>query len=121
MIMVRDLLTRVDVERCVDDLVQLHRKDFQSTGFVLSVTDTKKQYNDIVNNMLNTPRNFKNQHTLTFHRNDKDILSIKVNGHDPDKALMNPEHIINSAIEIPKYITKEGAFLELLYEIFTNN
>jgi len=121
MITVRDLLSRVDVDRCVDDLVQLHRKDFQSTGFVLSVTDTKRQYNDIVNNMMNSPRDFKNRHTLTFHRNDNDILSIKIDGNDPDKKLMNLERIINSTIEIPKYITKEGAFLEILYEVFTNN
>jgi hypothetical protein len=121
MITVRDLLNRVDVDSCVDDLVQIHRNDFQSTGFVLSVTDTKRQYNDIVNDMLKSPRNFKNQHALTFHRNINDTLSIKVDGLDPDKKLMDPEHIMNSTIEIPKYITKEGAFLELLYEVFTNN
>lgn len=121
MITVRDLITRVDVDKCVDDLVQIHRNDFQSTGFVLSVTDTKKQYNDIVNNMVKSPRVFRNRHTLTFHRDDNDILSIKVDGNEPDKKLMNPERIINSTIEIPKYITKEGAFLELLYEVFINN
>lgn len=115
---VRELVLKSDTEECVDVLVKLHRQDFHAPGYILSGSETKKQYNSIINNILETEQTYtRNDNVNVVLKNN--ILNISINNKPFSDPSVDIQHVANAKINYPKHITKEGVLSEILYELFS--
>lgn len=117
---IRTLASEVDKEECLEVITILHRNHFFHPGLVLSSTRLKKHYEEIIERIKTTPYK-PSEKKLLFKQNIDKTLTLYYNDSEMHQQKPVFEEIINSVIEYPKNITKEGIFLEFLYEYSTLN
>lgn len=113
---VRELLARVDTDECIDVLVRLHREDFCYPGYVLSGNEMRKQYQDLVDELLNSPPDLSNQTTIDIEQNTG-ILTLSINSKPLHAVGKSTQDIASANVNYPRNITKAGVVSELLYEL----
>lgn len=112
---VREISTEVSTDECIDVITILHRNNFFHPGLILSSSKIRKHYMELINEIKNTTYkpttsklNFKQNldKTLTLFLDDKKLHEVQ-----PDLC-----DVVDCIVEYPRNITKEGIFLEFLYE-----
>jgi hypothetical protein len=115
---VNDIFKEVDLPKCVDTLLSLHRLHYHEPGYLLDGLSLRHKYHDMVNSIVDTPRDWQDKDTVKFSLDMKSsTYTVTVRGVLLRDINQSIDKISNMAIEHPKTLSKESLVLEILFEI----
>ena len=116
---VKKLIESVDISKCINELVILHRRYYQEPGYILASDRITKQYNCVFN-MLREYKHTTKQHTINFEQTsgqyhlyveDKLFRDWFVDNNTPYDI------IYYMKINAPKNLTPMAVLLEVIFEL----
>jgi len=116
---IKKLIENVDIQKCINELVILHRKHYQEPGYILSSNKITERYNHVFD-MLREFKHTTKQHTINFEK-----ALEQYNLYVGDKLLRDwfvdnkkPYNIIYyMKINAPKNLTLMAVLLEVIFEL----
>lgn len=115
----KNILTKIDTQKCVQELIALHRQYYYEPGYILSSNTIADNYNNVFKRLLDY-KHTTEKHTIIFQQS-KNTYQLYV-----QNKLLRDWFVENSQpysimyymdINHPKNLTPMAVLLEVIFEL----